>query len=422
MPARVVLDHPRRHIFRRLWLAIAMIAGAMLLILGIAASLVAVPANVLAAGWLMGENVNIDLAPGRQITSDQILLVWAIATPLAFFGVSRGLSLVRRGRTLVLFLRRFGYDDAQSAVTFAVNSTIGRSWRVVTLDDAEIAAVGVPTGTRWLFRAVQMTTTAVKAIANLLLRIFPAAQLGLWVIVGADLVRARIWEHAQSERAWMAVLNPYFDIITTTFDGKLPIEAIGLHLPGLFALLAVVLAGIVIGLGTALTAAPVAWAVGAAFLFFFQFPADAVLEAEQAKTREIRNEGDISMSTSAVTERSRRVFGPQLVVLRVASSVWRETVNRFASVSSVVLFDVSEPTENLVWEIEELMVRSRKRCVFICQRERAEEITSPSPPRPFDPYVARLLELEEILAYTTDWRGRRRFARALRGKLMSTMS
>ena len=113
------------------------------------------------------------------------------------------------------------------------------------------------------------------------------------------------------------------------------------------------------------------------------------------------------------------MFGPQLVVLRVASGVWRQTVGRFASVSSVVLFDVSEPTENLVWEIEELTLRSRKKCVFICQRERAEEITSPSPPRPFDAYVARLLELEEILAYTTDWRRRRRFARALRGKLMS---
>lgn len=419
MPVRVVLDHPRRYLFRRLWLAVAMVAGAVLLVLGIAASVIAVPANVLAAGWLLGENINTDIAPGRRITADQVLLVWAIVTPLAFFGVSRGLSLVRKGRTLVLFLRRFGYDDAQSAVTYAVTNTIGRSWRVVTLDDAEIAAVGVPTGTRWLFRAVQLATATIKGLANLLLRIFPAAQLGLWIVVGADLVRSRIWEHAQSERAWMAVLNPYFHIISTTFQGKLPIDSIGLHLPGLFALLAVVLAAIVIALGTALTAAPVAWAVGAVFLFFFQFPADAVLEAEQGKTREIRNETDIGSATAAVTDRSRRVFGPQLVVLRVASGVWRQTVGRFASVSSVVLFDVSEPTENLVWEIEELTLRSRKKCVFICQRERAEEITSPSPPRPFDAYVARLLELEEILAYTTDWRGRRRFARALRGKLMS---
>jgi len=419
MPARVVLDHPRRYVFRRLWLTVAVAAGAALLMLGIAASLVAVPANVLAAGWLLGENVAIDVAPGRRITADQILLVWAIATPLAFFGVSRGLGLVRRGRTLVLFLRRFGYDDAQSAVTFAVTNTIGRSWRVVTLDDAEIAAVGVPAGTRVLFRAVRMTTAAIKGIADFLLRIFPAAQLGLWVVVGADLVRSRIWEDAQSERAWMAVLNPYFHIITTTFDGKLPIDAIGPHLPGLFAVLAVVLAGIVIGLGTALTAAPIAWAAGAAFLFLFSFPADAVMEAEQAKTREIRNEGDIGVASAAVTETSRRVFGAQLVVLRVASSVWRQTVSRFAAVSSVVLIDVSEPTENLVWEIEELTVRSQARCVFICQKDRAEQIVATSPERPLDGYVARLLELDEILAYTTDWRGRRRFARALRGKLIS---
>ena len=396
-----------------------MAAGAVLLILGIAASIVAVPANVLAFAWLKGENVNIELTADRTLTADDILLAWVVSTPLAFFGVSRGLRLVRRGRTLVLFLRRFGYDAAQSAVTFAVTSTIGRSWRLVTLDDAEIAAVGVPTGTRWLFRVVQIATAVIKGLANVLLRIFPAAQLGLWIIVAADLVRVRIWEHARSEQAWIAVLNPYLHIITTTFDGKLPIDAIGLSLPGAFAVLAVVMAGIVIGLGTALMAAPVAWVAGAVFLFFFQFPADAVFEAEQAKTREIRSEGDIGIAASAITEKSRRVFGPQLVVLRVASSVWRQTVSRFASVSSVALIDVSEPTENLVWEIEELTLRSRTRCVFICQRERAEQVVAGSLDGPFDDQVASLLELEEILAYTTDRRGRRRFARALRGKLMS---
>jgi hypothetical protein len=202
MPARVVLDHPRRHILRRLWQPIATTVGAVLLIVGIASSVVAVPANVLAFAWLKGEKLEIELTPRRAITANEILLAWGVSTPLAFFGVSRGLRLVRKGRTLVLFLRRFGYDDAQSAVTFAVNSTIGRSWRVVTLDDAEIAAVGVPTSTRWLFRGVRMANATLKGIANLLLGVFPAAQLGLWVIVGLDLVRVRIWEHAQSERAW----------------------------------------------------------------------------------------------------------------------------------------------------------------------------------------------------------------------------
>jgi hypothetical protein len=57
--------------------------------------------------------------------------------------------------------------------------------------------------------------------------------------------------------------------------------------------------------------------------------------------------------------------------------------------------------------------------VFICQRERAEQVVAGSLEGPYDNQVARLLELEEILAYTTDRRGRRQFARALRGTLMS---
>jgi hypothetical protein len=422
MPVRVVLNHPRGFFFRRLWQRVATLVGAVILVVGIAASIVAVPSTFLTVAWFMDENVDIELGNGRMLSADEILLAAGVSIPLAFFGVSRGLRLVRGGRTLVLFLRRFGYDDATSAVTFAVTRTIGRSWRLVTLDDLEIAPLGVPTGTKWLFRAVRVTGAAIKGAVDLLLRVFPTAQLGLWVIVGLDLVRVRIWERAQSVQAWTAVLDPYFQIIATTFDGRLPIDEVGLHLPGAFALLAVVLAGMVIGLGAALTAAPLAWAVGAVLLFFFSFPADAVHEAELSKTREIRSAGDIGVAAAAVTEKSRRVFGPRLVVLRVASDVWRQTVSRFATESSVSLVDVSEPTGNLIWEIEELTVRRRTRCVFICQHDRALEIAaSGSAPdsRPLDADVARLLELEEILAYTTDRRGQRRFARALRSALLS---
>jgi hypothetical protein len=79
----------------------------------------------------------------------------------------------------VLFLRRFGYDDATGAVTFAVTRTIGNTWRLVTLDDAEIAPLGVATSTRGVFRAIQLISNAGRALVELLLRIFPTAQLGL---------------------------------------------------------------------------------------------------------------------------------------------------------------------------------------------------------------------------------------------------
>ena len=91
-----------------------MAAGAVLLILGIAASIVAVPANVLAFAWLKGENVNIELTADRTLTAGE----------------------------------------------------------------------------------------------------HPPRMGCLWIIVAADLVRVRIWEHARSEQAWIAVLNPYLHIIT----------------------------------------------------------------------------------------------------------------------------------------------------------------------------------------------------------------
>jgi hypothetical protein len=99
----------------------------VLLVVGIASSIVAVPANVLAAAWFLDKDIDIEFEPGHTLSADQILLAWAVSTPLALFGVRRGLRLVRGRRSLVLFLRRFGYDDATGAVTFAVTRTIGNT-------------------------------------------------------------------------------------------------------------------------------------------------------------------------------------------------------------------------------------------------------------------------------------------------------
>jgi hypothetical protein len=421
MPVRVVLDHPRRYLARRLWKRAALLAGVLLFVTGLAASVVAVPAGLLTLAWLADEDVTVPLQDGRTLAADQILLAFAIAAPLAVVGVRRGLRMMRRGRTLVLFLRRFGYDDAQSAATFAVTRTIGGTWRLVTLDDAEIAALGVPTGTRWLFRTVRLTVAALVGLVNVLLRALPAGVGALWVVPGADLIRARIWERWENPQAWIAVLDPYGDILTTALDGRLPVDAVALTLPGLFAALTTLVASAVLGLVTALTTAPIAWAVGGVALFLFSFPADAVREAEQAKTREIRSSGGVNAAARDVVALSRRVFGPRLVVLRVASAAWRQTVRHFAALSSLVLVDVTEPTEHLIWEIEELTVQRSTPCVFIARHDRALEIAGITgrPVGPLDAKVARLLELDEILAYTTDRPGMRRFARALHGALLA---
>jgi hypothetical protein len=66
MPIKIVLDHPRRYTFRRLWRRILMVVGAVLLVVGIAASIVAVPANVLAAAWFLDEDIDIEAGKARM--------------------------------------------------------------------------------------------------------------------------------------------------------------------------------------------------------------------------------------------------------------------------------------------------------------------------------------------------------------------
>ena len=63
------------------------------------------------------------------------------------------------------------------------------------------------------------------------------------------------------------------------------------------------------------------------------------------------------------------------------------------------LIDVSEPTEYLVWEIQELTSRFRAKCVFICQHERALAITAPAGSGQSGAYYADvrlLLDTEEL--------------------------
>ena len=421
MPVRIVLEHPRQYLLRRLSRRVLAVTGVILLVLGIAGAIVAVPANIVAAMWLMDEEVRVEIQNSGTLTADEILLAWVISTPLAIFGVRHGFRLVRGRRAVVLFLRRFGYDDATAAVTFAVTRTIGSGWRLVTLDDAEIAPLGVATATRALFRVVQAITGGARRVAEILLPTVPRLPWALCALIGADLVRSRIWEHLADERVWTRVLTPYVDIVSTTLSGRLPVDAVGFSLPGIFAALAVVVAGAVVALGTALTAAPLLWALTAVFLLFASFPAGAVKEAEQLKTRDVHDDKDLDAATRTIADRSGRVFGPRLVVLRVSSHIWRRAVSRVAAVSSVALIDVSEPTDNLLWEIQELM-SSRTRCIFICRHDRALEIAaaaSANSTSTFDDDMGRLLEMEQILAYTTDRSGRRRFARALRATRLS---
>lgn len=377
-------------------------------------------------GWLATGPSDPDPWPAADVPVREIVLAWAVTTPIAVSGLRVGLRLLRRNRTLVLFLRKFGYDAAQSAVTFAVLRTIGASWRVVTLDDAEMVPIGVPEGTRRVFRAGHLVSKHVLAFGQLIgLRMFPILMTSMWAVVALGLMGPAL-ELARtgvtSLEEWVAAIDPYVGILASVFDGRPPFEAVGPTLPGVFALLAMAAAISFLALLATMAALILAFPLSTV-LFFLSSSADSVREAERSKTIAVTSVGEIQQAAGAIARRSRKVFGPRLAVLRVASHVWQHAVRELASLSSLPLIDISEPTENVLWEIEELTKRFGDRCVLIGHYERVSALVTLKPGdrglTPVERRLADLLDGREVLAYTTDNRGLKRFARALRGQLLT---
>ena len=136
----------------------------------------------------------------------------------------------------------------------------------------------------------------------------------------------------------------------------------------------------------------------------------------------VENAAAIDGVVRQLAAESRKIFAPRLVVLRVVSEVWQPTVMRLASAGSLTIIDVSEPTESLLWEIQSLTDRSRSPCVFVGQSNRVAGLTGFStngrPPESIEERLFDLLDGREVLAYVSGRRGLRRFARALRAKLL----
>ena len=424
---RVVLDHPHRYLGRRLWRRISGLVGAILVVVGLTASIPAVPASLavisFVIGWATSEPSDPDPWPAKDVPVQEIVVAWAVTTPIAIGGVKGGLRLLRRNRTLILFLRRFGHDDAQSAVSFAVLATIGAFWRVVTLDDAEMAPIGLPAVTSGLFRVGHFTSKSILGIGQFVgLRMFPFLVISMWAVVALALAPPAI-DFARTGitrwQEWSGVLEPYLRILASVFEWRLPFAAVEPTLPGLFALLALAAAISFATLGVTMAALILALPLSTV-LFFLSSTADAVREAERSKTITVTSADEIRQAAHTIARRSRQVFGPRLVVLRVVSNVWQHAVRQLASVCSRTLIDISEPTENVLWELEELITRHESTFVVIGHRDRVAALgSSDSGLAHVERRLAALLAGREVLAYTTDRRGLKRFARALRNHLIA---
>jgi hypothetical protein len=418
MPIRVVLDHPGHQTRHHLARLIAWLLGALLVGIGLLATVVAIPSGFVTLGDLVGRWQHEQVFP-PEVPVPKVELAFVASLAIAIIGIRYGRRLVRGMRSPVLFLRRFGYRGSMQVVTFAVANTIGSSWRLVTLDDEAIAPVGVDTSSRFVFGAGERLARLAAAMGKGILAGFKYVTTGIWIVVAIQVAVAwPNWRHLLTD----GTVNTYAKIFSMLMERQVPVQYFGPTLPGAFAILGTAAAfgfvGLLIMFAVLLALFPLFGVVVLA-----SSAAAALRKAESSKTQTITDGRQVRDVVARVARRGRETFAPRLVVLRVASPAWQQTVSALALVTAVSILDISELTENIAWELDELQRLCPGRCILIGEQAHiARWASEPArlDPGSLDARVARLLDGRDVIAYTTDPKGMRRFARALYGVLLDT--
>jgi hypothetical protein len=166
------------------------------------------------------------------------------------------------------------------------------------------------------------------------------------------------------------------------------------------------------------------WIVAVFVVWVLSFPvrlvysgvSRGVQEASRAEQLHIANELDIFTAQHTVDRQRQKVFGARLCVLAVDSSVWQETVAGMADVCAVPLIDISEPTENVMWEINEVVARFGDRCVFIGDFGRLRQLAAGDEGGVIE-RLSTFLAGRDVLGYEVDPAGTKRFIHALSSTL-----
>jgi hypothetical protein len=370
----IVEDVPGGFGLRRVFRGVVVLLGVGLLMGGIFA-------GVVVALWLA--TVAETAARGEEMPRplDNELPGVAVTTLAAALALWAGVRLIRGRRRLGLYLRKFGFAETTRVVSHALGSAVGRSLRLVTLDDSLAAPMGSGRGRRRLAGLVWLL--AAGLVAWLLYYLFGGPF--------AHDVRRQVQTqagatHAQAGNNVFAGLG---EAISAGVNANIGVAIVA----AMIALLVTVALSIALTIGVL---------GGGVYL--------ASRRAERRASRALTDERKVEKAARALAAAGRRIFAARLVVVAVPTPFWQRAVHALATVSDVVVIDVSQPGDSLIWEIENIKPLFDGRCVLVGSRDYITALNGPGSPT----LLARLLDGEEIIAYGSD---RRRFARALRQRL-----
>jgi hypothetical protein len=96
-------------------------------------------------------------------------------------------------------------------------------------------------------------------------------------------------------------------------------------------------------------------------------------------------------------------------VLRVSGAFWQQVVRRLAASADAVVVDISEPSENLLWEIEILKGIQGIRCAYVGHIDRVRPLIDPKGQHgrqtTYAVHLQTLLKDDEVLVYKSESEG-----------------
>src|SRR5262252_1238950 len=111
MAINIVFDYPGHQTPHNLVRMVAWLVGTLLVVVGLLASVVAIPSGVVTLGNLVGKWQHEQMfSPDFPLR--QVEIAFAVSTTVALVGLRYGRRSVRGRRGVVLFLRRFGYQGS----------------------------------------------------------------------------------------------------------------------------------------------------------------------------------------------------------------------------------------------------------------------------------------------------------------------
>lgn len=308
--------------------------------------------------------------------SHPIYWLWGILSTMVVIVAMYLLLIAFSSRkAVVLYLRRFRLEAVSLAMSDAIESGIGRHYRIMTLDDSNFVPLEVPPMERWISRYGSLVT-----------------------ILGALAVTFAV--------VWLSA---------SIFD-RYGLSLGGTGMVGVFML------------GGLLTF--VLPTVGPMLEYWVLFLVPAFLiqrwRVKKRSQLEISTPEDLSAcmdycQTLSGRIRSPAFMAPQATVVKVVDALWQDTVVGIAERSDAIIIDVSVPTVHVLWEIETAIQGFRPKIIYLGQKALTEQwMFKPTDEKDSEAStkIRTLLEGATVLSYEPISRAsKRKFRNNLRNAL-----